>query len=886
MVDLNKIGKKWQREWEKKEIFRLKTDPKKKKYYCLEMFCYPSSTLHMGHLRNYSLGDCLARYKRMKGFNVLYPVGFDSFGLPAENAAIKHKKEPKEWTEKNIKLIKEQLKSIGLSYDWSRELATHTPQYYKWNQWIFLRFLEKGLVYRKKAAVNWCDSCNTVLANEQVISGKCWRCDNKVEIKELEQWFFKISKYAEELLRDLKKLKEWPEKVKVMQENWIGRSEGTLVDFKLKDSEEKISIFTTRADTLYGVMFMVYAPEHPKVLELVEGTKYEKKVKEFINKVVIEEKFSRTDESKEKEGMFIGKYAINPLTNEEIPIYIANFVLVEYGTGVVMGVPAHDQRDFEFAKKYGINIKVVINPQGYDLNPEKMSRAYVEEGKLVNSGEFNGENNLDAIEKITKYLEKKKLGKKTVQYKLRDWLVSRQRYWGTPIPVVYCDRCGIVPVSEKNLPVKLAEDVKFTGEGNPLATSKKFVNTKCSKCNGKARRETDTMDTFVDSSWYYIRYCDPKEKKKPFDKGARYWMPVDQYIGGIEHAILHLLYSRFFVKALRDLGLINTDEPFTRLLTQGMVIKDGAKMSKSLGNVVDPSEIIDKYGADTARLFILFAAMPEKELEWSDKGVEGSYRFLRRVYSLLENVEYRNSLENKDKLMLSRLHNCIKNVGENIDDLKFNKAIVNLMEFVSSLNKYKEDKVNKKIFNECIENIILMLAPFVPHICEEMWEKIKKKGYVSLEKWPKYDKKKINEEVEYYDSFLGNTVGDIGSILKLVKVKAKKIKLFVAEDWKYKLVKDVKKELEKTRNASEIIKKVMVKEKSKEVSKIVSMLVKDNNKIPKLVLSQKEELKILEENKGFIEEEFKVKLELIREQNSKEEKAKQAMPGKVAIFVE
>ncbi|MFH1238597.1 MAG: leucine--tRNA ligase, partial [bacterium] len=625
--DFKALERKWQEYWEKNQLFKTREDKNKEKYYVLEMFPYPSGKLHMGHARNYVIGDTYARFLRMNGYNILYPMGYDALGLPAENAAIKNDVNPADWTEKCINTMIEQQRKLGLSYDWSRLVITCRPEYYHWNQWIFLKFYQKGLAYKKKAPINWCPKCKTVLANEQVIQGKCWRCDSKVEVKDLEQWFFKITAYAEELLNDLGKLEGWPERVKIMQKNWIGRSVGTMVNFPLKDSRDSLSIFTTRPDTLYGVKFMTFAPEHPKVQELISGTKYEKEVQKFINRVVIEDKFSRADEDKEKEGVFIGRYAVNPLTGEEIPIYVANFVLMEYGTGAIMAVPAHDQRDFEFAKKYNIPIKVVINPPGEELPVGQMKQAYVEAGIMTDSAQFSGMNSSEAIEKITEYLEQKSWGKKTVQYKLRDWLISRQRYWGTPIPIIYCDKCGMVGVPEDELPVKLPKDVKFTGRGNPLATSETFVNCKCPKCKGKARRETDTMDTFVDSSWYFARYCDPQNNRTPFAKDkVNYWMPVDQYIGGIEHAILHLLYARFFTRALRDLGLYEIDEPFQRLLCQGMVIKDGAKMSKSKGNVVSVDDMVNKYGADTARLFILFASPPERDLEWSDEGVEGAWR--------------------------------------------------------------------------------------------------------------------------------------------------------------------------------------------------------------------------------------------------------------------
>lgn len=880
MVDFNKIAKKWQARWEKKKIFKVREDSKKNKYVNLEMFPYPSSGfgLHMGHARNYSIGDVYARFKRMQGFNVLYPMGYDAFGLPAENAAIKANSYPKKFTEDAIKTFVKQQKELGLSYDWDRVIATCYPEYYKWNQWFFLKFFEKGLAYKKKAPVNWCETCGTVLANEQVVDGKCWRCHNEVSIKQLEQWFFKITDYAEKLLKDLDKLEGWPERVKTMQQNWIGRSEGTMVNFKMKDSEEIIPIFTTRPDTLYGVTFMVYAPEHPKVLELVKGTGYEKKVKEFIAKVVVQEKFSRTAEEQEKEGMFIGEYAINPLTGDEIPIYIANFVLLEYGTGAIMAVPAHDQRDFEFAKKYDIPTKIVIQPPDHELHVEKMHRAYVEDGVLVNSEQFNGTNNREAIEEITKYLEKKCLGQKTVQYKLRDWLISRQRYWGTPIPIIYCDKCGIVPVPEKDLPVKLPEDVRFTGEGNPLANLKKFVNVKCPKCKGDARRETDTMDTFVDSSWYFLRYCSPKESKKPFDaKKIKYWMPVDQYIGGIEHAVMHLLYSRFFIKALKDLKLVNFDEPFTRLFNQGMLHKNGFVMSKSRGNIVTQDEISEKYGIDTARLFLLFVALPDKDVEWSDQGVEGSYRFLNKIYRLLE-----KKITNKtNKRLENKTHKTIKEVTQHINEFKFNLALISIMGFTDYLAS--EEEVNK----ESLETLVKILSPFAPHLAEEMWEKLGHKKFVSLEKWPKHDDKKIDVKAEAEEEMVQQTITDIRKVLELAKIEQpKKIELFISEKWKYEAFKKIGKEIEQTRNIGEIIKKVLIKGHEQEISKIVQAMVKDPSKIPTVITSQEEEVKTLEEFKNVIEKEFKTKVVVIKAEESKEHKAKQATPGKPAILAE
>ena len=759
-----KIEKKWQNYWKRRSQFKVKEDPKKKKYYLLEMFPYPSGALHMGHMRNYVVGDTLARFLRMKGYNVLYPMGYDSFGLPAENAAIQNKTHPAEWTKRCITNMRKQQDKMGLSYDWDRVVITSQPEYYKWNQWIFLKFYEKGLAYKKKAPINWCPSCKTVLANEQVEEGKCWRCEAKVEIGDLEQWFFKITEYAEELLKDLERLENWPERVKVMQENWIGKSTGTLVNFRLKDSDKTLPIFTTRPDTLYGVTFMTMACEHPLVLELVEGTKYEKEVKEFINRVVLEDRFTRTAEDKAKEGVFIGKYAINPLTNGEVPIYVANFVLLEYGTGIIMAVPAHDQRDFEFAKKYNIPIKQVIQPFTVHRSPlTELKEAYVEPGIMVDSNQFSGLNSEEAKEKIAAYLEEKGWGKRTIQYRLRDWLISRQRYWGTPIPIIYCGECGVVPVPKEELPVELPKDVKFTGRGNPLEKCPEFVDSRCPKCKGKARRETDTMDTFVDSSWYFSRYCSPAYDKEPFDKKRiDYWMPVDQYIGGIEHAIMHLLYARFFTKALRDVGLYRIDEPFKRLFCQGMVVKDGAKMSKSKGNVVSVDEITNKYGADTARLFILFASPPEKDLEWSAEGVEGSFRFLNRVWRLVN--DFKDIGVRKGKQGLGRVrkgikpllsperelkritHLTIKKVTADIEKrFHFNTALSAIMELVNTIHS-SQSTVHSSQLKEAIETVVLLLSPFAPHIGEELWEILGNRPSIGQRSWLTYDPKAIVEE--------------------------------------------------------------------------------------------------------------------------------------------
>lgn len=745
------IEKKWQKYWEENDCFHTEEDESKKKYYCLEMFPYPSGKLHMGHVRNYSIGDVVARFKKMDGYNVLHPMGWDSFGLPAENAAIKHGIHPNIWTWDNIKEMRLQLKELGLSYDWKREVATCHPDYYKWMQWIFIQFYKRGLAYKKENPVNWCPSCQTVLANEQVVDGCCERCKSPVGKKNLSQWYLKITDYAERLLDNLDTLEGWPNKVKIMQRNWIGKSVGAEVDFKIKDTDQTLTVFTTRVDTIYGTTYMVLAPEYPSVLSMVQGTEYEKPVKEYIEKVEHMNDIERTSTANEKTGVFIGKYAVNPFNKKEIPIYISDYVLMGYGTGAVMGVPAHDQRDFDFATKFGIDITPVVDPGDPSIDLNNLKEACAAEGTLINSGEFSGLNNRVAIDRFIDLVEKEGIGKKTVNYRLRDWLISRQRYWGCPIPMIYCDTCGWVPEKEENLPVMLPTDVEFTGKGeSPLTTSKTFADVKCPVCGRPARREMDTMDTFLDSSWYFLRYCDPKNDKAPFDpKKAAYWMNVDQYIGGVEHAILHLMYARFFQMAFYDMGLVEDEEPFRNLLTQGMVNKDGKKMSKSLGNVVSPEEIIAKYGADTARLFILFAAPPDRELDWSDKGVEGSYRFLSRVYRLVYEIKakYPNVPDafeigtEADKALNYALNFSIKKVSEDVGGrFNFNTAISSVMELVNEMYKYKErDDVNPGLLGKAAKDLILMLSPFVPHICEEMWEHMGQKQSVTTMRWPEYD---------------------------------------------------------------------------------------------------------------------------------------------------
>ena len=759
-IDYAKIEKKWQKKWEEEKIFEVKENSKKKKFYVLEMYPYPSASgLHMGHAFNFSLGDIYARYKRMNGFNVLYPMGFDSFGLPAENAAIKAQSHPKKFTEEAIKNYIDQMKKLGLSYDWTRKLMSHDPEYYKWNQYFFLQFLKKGLAYRKKSGVNWCPKCETVLANEQVHNGKCWRHgDTDVVQKDLEQWFVKTTDYADELLKDIDKL-EWPDRVKMMQKNWIGRSEGVDVYFKLDGSDKILKTFTTRCDTTFSVTFLAIAPESPLVGELTKDTKYESGAKKFVAKVKQESMIDRVNEEKAKEGFFTGKYAVNPCNNEKIPIYVANFALM-YGSGVVM-CDAHDKRDFAFAKKYDINLKFVISPDGKKVDANKAGRADTRDGILFDSGEFNGMKNREALPKMASWFEKKKIGKKVVNFKLRDWLISRQRYWGTPIPIVYCDKCGVVPVPEKELPVLLPEDIKF-GDGNPLETSAKFLKAKCGKCSGVARRETDTMDTFFDSSWYYLRYCDSQNKKEAFDsKRVEYWMPVDQYIGGVEHACMHLIYARFFTKALRDLGYVKFDEPFKRLFNLGMLHKDGSVMSKSKGNVVLPDDISKKYGTDTARLFLVSVAGTDKDVEWSEQGIDGSYKFINKVMNFIEDTKFS---KNSSKKVESKVNKTIKEIAEDIEGIKYNLAVIKIRALFES---FAETEVSKEDFGKFAR----IIAPICPHIAEELWSKLGNKGFVSLAEWPKYDENKIDEAMEAAEKAVDKTVSDIVNVVRIVKEK-------------------------------------------------------------------------------------------------------------------
>ena len=752
------IEQKWQTYWDEAKTFQAVENKDKEKYYLLEMFPYPSGRIHMGHVRNYSIGDVVGRFKRMRGFNILHPMGWDAFGMPAENAAIQNKTHPAKWTYENMAYMRGQLKQLGLSYDWDREIATCDVSYYRWEQKIFLEMFSRGLAYKKTSFVNWCPKCETVLANEQVEDGGCWRCDSEVHQKELDQWFFRITDYAEELLECTHKMPGWPERVLVMQRNWIGKSFGCEINFPLESGAGFIKVFTTRQDTVFGATFMSLAPEHPLAQELTTADRKDA-VAAFIEKVRKSDSVKNSAEDFEKEGVFTGSYCVNPLTGIRMPVYLANFVLMDYGTGAVMAVPTHDQRDFEFAKKYSLPLQVVITPENDALDAATMTEAYTEAGILVNSGRFDGQKSDDAKEAIADYLQAEAIGTKTVNYRLRDWGISRQRYWGNPIPIIYCDVCGVVPVPEQDLPVTLPVNVEFTGEGgSPLARLESFVNVPCPICGIAARREADTMDTFVQSSWYFLRYCCPELQDAPLDREkVDHWMSVDQYIGGIEHAVMHLLYARFFTKVLRDMGYISCDEPFLNLLTQGMVIKDGAKMSKSKGNVVDPDALIRKYGADTARLFSLFAAPPEKDLDWSDQGVDGSFRFLNRVWKLIHerldlvagagSIEV-SSLSAEERILRRSVHKTIRKVTEDIEErFHFNTAIAAIMELLNTLQSTELSSPQyAPVMKEALESMVLLLAPFVPHIAEELWQSLGHTERLSSASWPEYDRTAVVDE--------------------------------------------------------------------------------------------------------------------------------------------
>lgn len=875
LPDMRKVREKWQKRWKKAGVYKTKPKKGRKKFYLLEMFPYPSGKLHMGHVRNYAIGDAYARYKRMQGYQVLHPMGFDAFGLPAENAAIEEGVHPKDWTEQSISTMKQQQKTMGFSYDWSREVATCKPDYYRWSQWIFLQFFKAGLAHRGEDFVNWCPSCNTVLADAQVENGKCWRCDTEVEVKKLKQWFLEITKYADELLEDLQGL-EWPEKVKEMQRDWIGKSWGAFVNFPVHDSDHEIQVFTTRPDTLFGATFVVLSPQHPLAEEFTS--------KDEVKRLITKRRFKQ----EEKLGIRTGKFAINPLTEEKIPIFVSNYVLAEYGTGAIMSVPAHDQRDFEFAKRYNLPIKVVITPPNEKLQAEALEKAYEGKGVLINSERFNGMKSKKAKRQIVKYLEERNIGERGIQYKLRDWLISRQRYWGCPIPIVYCEDCGVVPVPEEDLPVRLPEDVKFTGTKNPLETNEEWIHTTCPQCGGEARRETDTMDTFIGSSWYYLRYCSPNYEEGPFDKErVKYWMPVDHYIGGIEHAILHLIYSRFFTKFLRDQGFLEFDEPFHRLTTQGMIKLGGVAMSKSRGNVVTPEEVMKDYDVDTLRVFTLSAASPTSALEWSSEGVQSIHKFLRNFYGLLD-LEKEGNREIKEEYMKERLHRVVKEVTKEIEELELNFALQKIREFARELREYR-DLISDATYEEAVESLILLVSPFAPHLCEEMWNQIGKDGFILEAEWPSYDEGLISDEIEAGEELIQRTLTDIREISGLVEGQPEKVILFIAPEWKHAFYKKLRDLLpkEEAPDIGALIQELsdQFPDRKSIVQQKVPELARDRAKVPQVIIGVEKEIEVFKRNKPLLEEKLDMKVHIHIASESDHPKAKKARPMKPGIYL-
>lgn len=881
--ELKKIERKWQERWEEEGIFEAEEDSSKEKFYALDMYIYPSGSMHMGHVRNYALGDVNARFRRMQGYNVLYPMGFDSFGLPAENAAIRRGKNPRDWTESNIDNLKEQMKRLGFSFDWSREIASHRENYYRWDQWIFLQLYKKDLVYKDREEVNWCPGCKTVLANEQVVDNKCERCDSEINKERKEQWFFKITEYADELLDDLERL-DWPKKVKKMQEDWIGRSHGIEIVFDLVDRDESLDVFTTRPDTLNGCTFMALAPEHPLSEKLAQQ---DEEIREFVDEI----KKLSDKQRKGKKGINTGLKAVNPINGKKIPIYIAEFVLMEYGTGAIMAVPAHDQRDFEFAEKHGIDIVKVIEPEE---GKEELDEAYTGQGKLVNSGEFNGLDSETAKKNIRKMLEEEGKAEEKINYRLKDWNVSRQRYWGTPIPVVYCEDCGEVPVPEEDLPVELPKkDVEIDVKGSPLEHVEEFVNVECPKCGGNAKRETDTFDTFVDSAWYFLRFCSPFYEEGPFNKeDVDCWMPVDQYTGGIEHAVLHLLYARFFTKALADLDLLNFREPFKRLLNQGMVLLDGEKMSKSKGNVIKPSEIIEDYGADVGRFFILSKSSPEKEINWTEEGVDAAretvetfYKFFEEANKITSESETGSVESLEDRYYLSILHRELSELNQNMQEMEYHYATDRLGKILRSGMKYLNDApksdAKKKILKKYTEKLVLAFAPFTPHLSEEMWQRLGKEGFVSKADWPESDKEKIDDEAEVSMELLGKLKGDIREIQEITDIEdPEEIKLIVTAPWKYRLYKEV---LE-GKELSDIMQKEEIRSRGDKAAGYFQELNGEHD-LEELVLDPEIEAKNLREMKNNIAEEFDAEVKVVEEEKSDEEKASKARPEKPAIVL-
>ncbi len=870
-MDFNfkEIEEKWRKKWREVGIFKAKE--KGKKYYVLDMFPYPSGYgLHLGHARNYLLGDTVARFKRMQGYSVLYPIGWDAFGLPTENAAIEKGIHPFKSIKENIETMKKQFDKLSLSYDWDREINTSSSEYYKWTQWIFLKMYEKGLAYQKYTTANWCPSCKTTLANEDVKEGKCWRCDTEVIQKEIKQWFFKITEYADKLLEGLDKI-QWPENLKMMQRNWIGKSQGTNLIFKIEGMDEEIKTFTTRPDTYFGITFIAIAPEHELVEKLIQDTPNKKELEKFIEEVKNQPEIDRI--TKEKKGIFTGKYAINPVTGEKIQLWLANYVIASYGTGAVIAVPTHDQRDFEFAKKHGIPMKVVISKNGKQEDASKMQRAYTKEGVMINSEQFNGMKNEEAKKAITDYLVEKGYAERAVNYKIRDWNISRQRYWGAPIPIIHCEKCGAVPVPEKDLPVELPLDVEFGKEGTaPLATNEKFVNTVCPKCGGPAKRETDTMTTFVDSSWYYLRFCSPKSKFA-FDKEkVHYWMPVDHYTGGLEHAVGHLMYSRFVTKVLNELGYLKFNEPFMRLLNQGMILKEGKKMSKSKGNVVDPIEVIDKHGVDVLRHYILSVAHPTKEFEWSDKDILGSKRTIEKLIEL--NEETRGK---ENEYIESIAQRKIEKVTNYVEELEFNSALLELTDFIDKLKKHPSEQAYK--------TLLKLLNPFTPHICEELWSRTED-SLLAKEKWPEPDESKINLKAEKAEELKEQLEQDIKKVMELAKIQEpKKIKIFIAGEWKRNAWNKAKQNKEENNLISLLMQDEKFKKHGKDATKYAQWLQKNKHALPE-TMSFEDEKEAVEKIKQEVSKAFSnAEVEVIPANESSEAKAGNAMPNKPAILI-
>ena len=918
---LTDIEEKWQEKWEDAEVHKTeRTDAEK--YYVLEMFPYPSGNLHMGHVRNFSLGDAPARMKRMQGYDVMHPMGWDAFGLPAENAAIDRDVDPEEWTRDCIDNMRGQLKRLGFSYDWDREIATCDPEYYKWNQWIFQQMLDEGLAYEGESKVNWCPSCETVLADEQVEEGLCWRCDSVVKQKDMEQWFLKITDYADELLGDLEQLEGWPDKVRDMQENWIGKSKGAKIKFSVKESERELEVFTTRPDTIYGATFMALAPEHELAEEIAETDEDVADYREEALKKDTEER-----EEKSKAGVFTGRYAENPITGEKIPIYVAEFVLTDYGTGAIMAVPAHDQRDFEFAQEHDIEVQEVVMPS--EDHSYEEDGAYEGDGEHVNSGELNGLDKEDAIEKIIEELEEEGLGEPDVNYQLRDWLISRQRYWGTPIPMIHCDECGTVKVPEEDLPVELPEDVEFTETGNPIETSESWAEVECPECGGEARRETDTMDTFIGSSWYFLRYISPELDEAPFDvEDANSWMNVDQYIGGIEHAVMHLLYARFFTKFLRDEDMLEEDEPFERLLTLGMVnhpayncpehgwlfpdeVEDDnicekcgrevevetRKMSKSKHNVVDPTELVEEHGADTARVFILRASGPTNELDWSEDGVEAAEEMLERVERIVEENEEaltdeRPSLEDAelyDRIMASRIQRAVEKVTEDTENYDFNLAIDEVDRLLSKLYWYEQQGGRDEILSHGIKTLLKLLSPYAPHITEDLWDRIGNEDFMLEEDWPEPEEDLIDEDAEEIDAYFNRVSSDIREIIEMIEDSPEKVKVIKASSWKYEAGEKILAAIKDSNDVGEVMDNVLdgdLQQYAQDINDEVVSAVENPGNYRKNFTGLELEEESLELNQERFEDEFGLEVVVEKEESSDEDKASRAQPGRPAIVVE